>query len=155
VNPFQIRKASADDGQAIRACLAAAFAPFREQYTPEAFADTVLDSVSVQERIRDMCVFVAEFRSEIVGTIGCKANGEEGHLRGMAVLPESQGTPVAASLLEAAQTELRQAGCGFVTLDTTMPLKRAIRFYQGHGFSPSGRVSDFFGMKLFEYQKSL
>jgi ribosomal protein S18 acetylase RimI-like enzyme len=155
VNSLQIRRATAKDGQAILACLAAAFAPYRNQYTPDAFADTVLDSATVQERIRGMCVFVAVSKDMIVGTIGCKANGQEGHLRGMAVLPQWQGTAVASSLLEAAETELRQAGCKLVTLDTTMPLQRAIRFYQQHGFLASGRVADFFGMELFEYRKLL
>lgn len=155
VNSFQIRRASAVDGQVILACLAAAFAPFRDQYTPDAFADTVLDSFTVQERIREMCVFVAISAETIVGTIGCKAGSEEGHLRGMAVLPARQGSGVASVLLEAAETELRRAGCKFVTLDTTRPLERAVRFYERHGFVASGRVSDFFGMELFEYTKTL
>jgi GNAT superfamily N-acetyltransferase len=155
VNSFQIRKASADDGTTILACLAATFEAYRQQYTPDAFADTVLDPTTVQERIREMCIFVAIYAITIVGTIGCKASGEEGHLRGMAVLPEWQGSGVASSLLEAAETELRRAGCQFVTLDTTIPLERAIRFYQRHGFVASGRVSDFFGMQLFEYTKRL
>lgn len=73
----------------------------------------------------------------------------------MAVLPEWQGTAVASALLAAAEAELRNAGCKYVTLDTTMPLQRAIRFYERHGFAASGRVADFFGMELFEYTKQL
>jgi GNAT superfamily N-acetyltransferase len=144
-----------EDGQAILACLAAAFASYRNQYTPDAFADTVLDPATVQERIREMCVFVAVSEDTILGTIGCKANGEEGHLRGMAVFPQWQGTSLASSLLEAAEAELRRAGCKLVTLDSTRPLQRAIRFYQRHGFVASGRISDFFGMELLEYTKRL
>jgi GNAT superfamily N-acetyltransferase len=155
VNFFEIRKATADDGPAILACLAAAFAPYRNQYTPEAFVDTVMDSALVQERICEMCVLVAVSEAGVVGTIGCKANGEEGHVRGMAVLPEWQGTRLASSLLEAAEGQLRRAGCGFATLDTTMPLERAIRFYERHGYKASRRVTDFFGMELFEYTKRL
>jgi GNAT superfamily N-acetyltransferase len=155
VTSFQIRNAAPDDGPAILACLAAAFAPYRNQYTPEAFADTVMDAASVQRRIREMCIFVALSEQKIAGTIGCKANGEEGHLRGMAVLPGWQGTELASSLLAAAEAELRRSGCKRVTLDTTTPLGRAIRFYQRHGFAASGRVTDFFGMELFEYTKSL
>ena len=40
-------------------------------------------------------------------------------------------------------------------LDTTEPLQRAVRFYLRHGFRASGRVTDFFGMPLFEYLKIL
>jgi hypothetical protein len=38
-----------------------------------------------------------------------------------------------------------------ISLDTTEPLTRAMRLYEKNGFCRSGRVSDFFGMKLFEY----
>jgi ribosomal protein S18 acetylase RimI-like enzyme len=155
VNSFKVRRAAANDGRAILICLAAAFEPYRNQYTPAAFADTLLDACTVQQRIREMCLLVAVAESKVVGTIGCKANGEEGHLRGMAVLPQWQGAGVASSLLEAAEAELRHAGCKFVTLDTTKPLERAIGFYQRRGFVASGRVSDFFGMELFEYSKRL
>jgi GNAT superfamily N-acetyltransferase len=152
---FQIRKAAAGDGEAILACLGAAFARYRAQYTPEAFADTVLNSDTVQRRLREMCLFVAVSEGEIVGTIGCVVNGEEGHLRGMAVSPNWQGTGVAAALLQAAEAELLKNRCTYVTLDTTEPLTRAIRFYERHGFLPSGRVSDFFGMPLSQYKKLL
>jgi len=152
---FQIRQAETNDGEAILACLEAAFAPYRSQYTSEAFADTVLDSDTIQRRLRAMCVFVAVSEGKIVGTIGYTAHGREGHLRGMAVLPGCQGTGLASALLQTAESELKKSGCTCATLDTTEPLTRAIRFYERHGFSPSGRISDFFAMRLYEYRKSL
>ena len=152
---FSLRKATLEDGEAIVDCLKAAFDPYRSEYTPDAFADTVLDSNTVKKRISDMCIFVAVSEGEIVGTIGCSANGAEGHLRGMAVSPERQGSDIAAALLRAAEDELVEQGCQYVTLDTTEPLRRAIRFYQKHGFTATGRVSDFFGMNLYEYKKEL
>jgi hypothetical protein len=42
-----------------------------------------------------------------------------------------------------------------VTLDTTEPLHKAMRFYGKHGYVPSGRATDFFGMPLHEYVKLL
>ncbi len=152
---FSIRRAGAEDGPAILACLAAAFAPYRDQYTAGAFADTVMNPDAVWRRLRQMCVLVAVSGSEIVGTIGGCSNGEEGHLRGMAVLPACHGTGVAPALLQAAEAELRQQGCRRVTLDTTAPLERAIRFYEKHGYARSGRVRDFYGMTLHEYVKPL
>jgi ribosomal protein S18 acetylase RimI-like enzyme len=152
---FQIRRADAEDGEAIVACLEAAFARYRAQYTPQAFADTVLNSETIQHRLREMCLFVAISDREVVGTIGCTAKGEEGHLRGMAVSTDWQGTGVASALLQAVEAELRNGQCKCVTLDTTQPVERAVRFYERHGFSASGRVSDFFGMRLYEYMKSL
>jgi GNAT superfamily N-acetyltransferase len=152
---FQIRNANPEDGEAILACLAAAFEKHRDQYSAEAFADTVLNSETVQSRLRAMHVLVAVSEGGIVGTIGYSAHGTDGHLRGMAVLPDWQGTGVATALLQTAEAELLRLECQSVTLDTTQPLTRAIRFYERHGFSPSGRISDFFGMNLYEYVKPL
>lgn len=152
-----IRQATAADCEGILACLHSAFAPFQSQYTPGAYNDTVLDLNTVRERLHEMTVFTAVSDSgEIVGTIACKAlrNGE-GHLRGMAVLPLWQGRGISQLLLDRAESHLREGGCNRITLDTTEPLKRAIRFYERNGFCATGRSVDFFGMSLFEYAKRL
>jgi len=115
----------------------------------------VLTVDSIQNRLQEMCVYVAVCGNEIIGTIGCKVVGEEGHLRGMAVLPQWQGTGVALALLQRAEARLRRDHCKRVTLDTTEPLKRAVRFYEKQGFNATGRGSDFFGMRLYEFVKSL
>ena len=153
--PLEIRKARAADALAIAGCLEAAFARHREQYTPDAYADTALNPDGILRRLEDMCLFVAVSDGQVVGTIGCKVNGKEGHLRGMAVLPDWQGTGVASELLSMAETEFAKRGAGFITLDTTEPLARAIRFYQRHGYSASGRIASFFVMPLYEYRKGL
>jgi ribosomal protein S18 acetylase RimI-like enzyme len=152
-----IRTATDNDASEILACLQAAFAPYRDFYTPEAFLDTVLRPETLQHRLAQMQVFVAETSSgQIVGTIACRAIGKgEGHLRGMAVLPTCQGTGIADRLLKHAETELRRQNCTRITLDTTAPLGRARRFYEKFGFHRSGKTSDFFGMPLFEFQKYL
>ena len=151
-----VRRARESDADAILACLAAAFEPVRSQYTADGFADTVLSRQTIETRLASMSVFVALNDGSIIGTIGCNATTpEEGHLRGMAVLPSWQGTPVAQSLLEAAESELRNLRCQKVTLDTTEPLRRAIRFYEKNGYRATGQVKDFFGMRLFEFSKPL
>jgi N-acetylglutamate synthase-like GNAT family acetyltransferase len=154
---FTIRNATHKDCAGILECLRLAFAPYRESYTPEAYLDTVLTSETFRHRLSDMSVFVATGTSgEVVGTIACKIlEGGEGHLRGMAVHPEWQGSGVSTCLLERAEDELRKAGCRTVTLDTTEPLKRATRFYERNGFQRTGKIGRFFGMPLFEYSKSL
>ena len=152
-----IRRAVPDDIDGVMSCLAVAFEPYRESYTPDAFQDTVLTVQRAERRLQQMTVLVAEDRSaRIVGTIACHvATPGEGHLRGMAVAPEIQGRGVAERLLAAAETELRGLGCSRVTLDTTQPLQRAIRFYVRQGYKPTGVVTDFFGMPLFEYERRL
>jgi GNAT superfamily N-acetyltransferase len=152
-----IRKATADDAGAILDCLRSAFEPYRSRYTPEAYRDTTLTAEMIHERLASMSVLVAVNPSgDVVGTIASAVTDPGvGHLRGMAVLPGWQGAGVAAQLLAAAEHELLEKGCSFVNLDTTEPLQRATRFYEKHGYRASGRVSDFFGMPLYEYVKDL
>ena len=155
-NVFRIRRAVTADAGFVLACLEAAFAPYRESYTPGAFRDTVPSREGVEDRMERMSVLVATTAAgEIVGTLAYAATGTEGHLRGMAVLPAFLGHGVAAQLLSSAERDLREAGCTHVTLDTTLPLQRAIRFYRNHGYAPTGAASDFYGMPLFEYRKDL
>jgi ribosomal protein S18 acetylase RimI-like enzyme len=52
----------------------------------------------------------------------------------MAVDPSSQGAGLAGLLLDAAEQHFRSRGCSRVTLDTTAPLTRAIRFYERQGY---------------------
>ncbi len=76
-------------------------------------------------------------------------------IRGMAVRPNWQGAGVAAELLRRVESELCDRKCARISLDTTEPLERAMRFYEKNGFHRTGRVADFFGMLLFEYAKTL
>lgn len=151
----RIRRAAADDVQAILACLRAAFGEFRDRYSASAFADTVLDAETVQSRLREMTVLLAIVERRVVGTVSWTANGAGGHLRGMAIVPEWQRRGVASALLVTAEQELLGCGCSYVTLDTTEPLTRASQFYKTHGYARSGRIVDYFGMQLHEYRKVL
>ena len=152
-NRFSIRKATLTDADGILNCLQSAFQEFRTSYTTAAFLDTVLMPETVRARLQEMHVSIAvDEANQVIGTIACQvAPKDEGHIRGMGVLSGWQGTRVAAQLLRSAESHLRQSKCTRVTLDTTAPLRRAIRFYERNGFHPSGRVTDFFGMQLFEY----
>ena len=157
VPEFTIRRATEADARGILDCLAAAFEAYRSSYTRDAYSDTVLTPETLSQRLTTMQVFIAFSPSEgIVGTIACAIAGEgEGHLRGMAVLPEFQGRGIAESLLKTAEAALVQQGCSRVTLDATEPLLRAMRFYEKHGYGQSGKVIDFFGMPLHEFVKQL
>ncbi|HYL14596.1 MAG TPA: GNAT family N-acetyltransferase [Terriglobales bacterium] len=152
-----VRKATSADACGILACLSAAFEVYRDSYTEAAFADTILTPETIERRFQEMTVFVATEKSgEIVGTIACSVvHTGEGHIRGMAIRPTAQGSGVAARLLAHAEAHFRQKNCKRVSLDTTAPLTRAIRFYERSGFSPSGKVQDFFGMALYEYVKTI
>ena len=57
--PFSVRRAAPADAAAILECLRTAFEPYRGQYTPAAFGDTVLTPGTVGERFATMAVFLA------------------------------------------------------------------------------------------------
>ena len=152
---FAVRKAVPQDVPGVLRCLSEAFEPYRKDYTPAAFLDTVLTSDTLATRLRTMTIFVAgRLDGEIVGTIACRrASESQAHLRGMAVLPTWHGKGIAQMLLETAEAEIRAWGCSRITLNTTKPLERATAFYRRNGFRPTGAERDFFGMPLFEYEK--
>jgi GNAT superfamily N-acetyltransferase len=154
---FSVRKAVIADAVQILDCLDEAFAPFRDAYTPEAFLDTVLTAATLAQRLKVMTVFVSlDSGGDVVGTVGCELTASgEGHLRGMAVRLGWQGTGIAAELLQRAEDELARRGCSRIKLDTTEPLRRAMLFYEKHGYRRSGVTRDFFGMPLLEYVKEL
>jgi GNAT superfamily N-acetyltransferase len=155
-NDVQIRAADMRDAPQIAACLEAAFAPYRDLYPPAAYADTVPGSDGILRRIASKHVLVAVAGDQVAGTIAAAINEHgEGHLRGMAVLPQWHGSGIASQLLVAIEDYLRAQGCCRVTLNTTLPLQRAIRFYESHGYRHSGVTGDFYGMPLYEYAKNL
>jgi len=154
---IRIRPATPQDANFILKCLSVAFAPFKGDYTPDAFTDTVLTEETVLGRLRGMRVLVALAGDKIVGTVagGTDQATREGHLRGMAVLPEWHGRGVAALLLKEIEAWLRSRGCKRITLDTTLPLQIAMRFYEKNGYRRSGTVRNFFGMRSVEYAKEI
>lgn len=149
--------ASLRDREAVMRCLHEAFVPYRHLYPPAAYEDSTLSGRNIEERFATMTVIVAEdIHGDVVGTVAwCKEPAGEGHLRGMAVLPEAQGTNAAEALLRAAEDAMRRAGCKLATLDTTEPLTRARRFYEKHGYGEHPERGDFYGMSLIRYSKPL
>jgi ribosomal protein S18 acetylase RimI-like enzyme len=155
--PFSIRKAVPADGPGILTCLRVAFAPYENDYPSSALLDTVLTPETLQQRFTFMNIYVAVLPDgQIIGTIGCHVRqAGEGHFRGMAVLPEWQGSGVATQLLQTVEADLKARNCTRITLDTTNPLQRAVRFYERHGYRRSGVVGDYSGMPLHELVKFL
>jgi GNAT superfamily N-acetyltransferase len=152
---FVIRPASVKDAAAILQCLRDAFEPYRSQYSPQAWLDTVMTTDALLHRLTFMTVLVAvSAQGNVVGTIGgAVVAPAEGHLRGMAVPPQWHGRGIAQRLLEAMEKHLLAKGCTRISLDTTEPLLRAMRFYEKNGFTRSGKITGFFGMPLIEYAK--
>jgi ribosomal protein S18 acetylase RimI-like enzyme len=154
-NEFVIRPASVKEAAAILQCLRDAFEPYRSQYSPQAWLDTVMTPDALLHRLTSMTVLVAvSMHGNVVGTIGgAVVSTSEGHLRGMAVSPQWHGRGIAQRLLEAMEKHLLAKGCTRISLDTTEPLRRAMHFYEKNGFTRTGKITDFFGMPLIEYAK--
>ena len=144
IGDLKIRPATYADSESILSCLSAAFAPFRDRYTFDAFADTVLDGAALRSRMQSMRVLIAIANNQVVGTVSGEARrGGEGHLRGMAVLPQCKRLGIASQLLKAIEAWLGSQGCEYVTLDTTLPLEAAMHFYEKHGYTSFGVLDDF------------
>lgn len=154
---YSIRLATTDDVAGLLECLRQAFEPYRGLYTRDAYDDTILTPETIGQRLASMQVYVAVTdTNEVIGTVACKMIDEkQGHLRGMAVLPEWHSSGLASVLLKTAETALATSGCYFITLNTTAPLERAIHFYKRNGFHATGRITDFFGMQLYQYAKTI
>ena len=155
VRGFSIRDAEPADLPELLECLRNAFESYRESYTEKAFIDTVLTPELLQKRFSAMQILVATDASQIIGTIAYRFSNGEAYIRGMAVRPDYQGAGVAAALLARAESDLRRLHCRAVTLGTTSPLRRAMSFYEKHGFRRTGDSDSFFGMVLFTYRKVL
>jgi GNAT superfamily N-acetyltransferase len=154
-NEIVIRPATANDAPAILECLRAAFEPYRLQYTPEAYLDTVMSAEAMLQRLETMSLFVAiDSQDNVIGTIGGGlVSPSEGHLRGMGVLPEWHGRGVARQLLQRIEQELFVKGCTRISLDTTEPIHRAMHFYEKNAYHRSGKLTPYFGMTLIEFIK--
>ena len=155
LNEFVIRPASVEDAAPTLQCLRAAFEPYRSQYSLQAWLATVMTRDTLLHRLTSMTVLVAvSAHGNVVGTIsGAVVLPSEGHLRGMAVPPQWHGRGIAQRLLEAMENHLLAKGCTRISLDTTEPLQRAMRFYERNGYRRTGKITDFFGMPLIEYAK--
>ena len=103
-----------------------------------------------------MKVYVAiTSNGEIVGTIASGMKEKRVTCEAWLFALDGKGAVLLNSCFIQPRTIYSPAGCKRVTLDTTAPLERAIRFYRKNGFVPTGGVTDFFGMPLYEYAKPL
>ncbi len=155
---YLIRRAQIKDANEICGVLLNAFEEFRHFYTPEGFNDTVMSVKAVIERMKEMKLYVAINQTKkIIGTIGWqKVNIKEGHIRGMAVIPNRQGkNSPATALLQIVEEDARSEGCTLLTLDTTSILERAQNFYRKCGFKKTGKTGNFFGSTIYEFAKEI
>jgi N-acetylglutamate synthase-like GNAT family acetyltransferase len=85
-----VRRASANDAQAIAALLADSFAEYQALYTPEGFAATVISSLQVAKRINERPVWVAISENVVVGTISVVRKEDSLYVRSLALHPAAR-----------------------------------------------------------------
>jgi ribosomal protein S18 acetylase RimI-like enzyme len=153
---IEIRRAGVSDAAGILNCLTAAFEEYRALYNKAGYADTTLNSETVLRRLMETTIYVAvNEKGEVVGTVSwSRTRPGEGHLRGMAVRPEYQGSDVAGRLIDRVEADIRDSGCRLASLETMDFLKRSIHFYEKRGYRRTGQIKDFFGQPAHEFIKS-
>jgi nitroimidazol reductase NimA-like FMN-containing flavoprotein (pyridoxamine 5'-phosphate oxidase superfamily)/GNAT superfamily N-acetyltransferase len=156
VSEIDIRLAIPDDASAVSGVLEKAFIEYRELYSPEGFAATVITADKVTERMVGGPMWIALYNDEIVGTVAAVSNGEALHVRGMGIVPVARGKRIGELLLNQVEAFAATHSHLRMTLHTTPFLSRAIRLYKRFGFQRSKEASlDLFGTPLFAMVKEL
>ncbi len=138
----QIRLAVPGDASAIASLMHRSFIEYEDQYTPEAFAATVLPPDQVQARMNEGPMWVALENGAAVGTVSAVLKDEGLYIRGMAVDPLARGKRIGRKLLDCAEAFAVQGECKRLFLSTTPFLSRAIKLYEDYGFSRSNEGPD-------------
>ncbi|MGD9589046.1 MAG: GNAT family N-acetyltransferase [Pyrinomonadaceae bacterium] len=154
---LSIRLAEPGDEDIIAALILEAFAPFREQYTPDAFEYTAATAKRIRERYDEGPMWLAAFDGEFVGTVSGLPDGERFYIRSMAIKPSAQRLGIGQKLLEALETYGREEGFEKLYLYTTHVLPGARRLYEKNGFYVLRETApeEWFGMGGIEMEKVL
>src|SRR5580765_4987764 len=130
----EIRRAVPGDEETIAALIFEAFAPFRDEYTPDAFEYTAVSADKVRERFDKGPMWLAIANGEVVGTVSGLPEEERFYIRSMAIKPSAQRGGIGQRLLETLETFARDAGYKKLYLYTTFVLPGAKRLYEKNGF---------------------
>src|SRR5262245_2831501 len=151
-----IRDATLEDARGIAQVHVASW---RWAYRDQLPAET-LDALSVDEREAMWTAWFLRPEERAAVLVACDADGRPpgvanagpsrdegaeltmGELRALYVLQEAQGTGVGARLLDEAEARLRLAGFGTATLWVLETNDLGRRFYERHGWTWDGTVSD-------------
>lgn len=142
----------------IQAVLGEAFEPYRNFYTPQAFAQTILTPETIAERIlsNEVHVLAAFFDERVAGTVSCRSKtAGELYFQSMGVKPEFEGRGVGSTLLEKIELIARENDFSAIKLDTFHALTPAIRLYEKFGYQITGIEHEWGGVTIFEMKKSL
>jgi ribosomal protein S18 acetylase RimI-like enzyme len=135
-----------------------AFGPFRDYYTKEAFAATVVSVEIITDRIASTLytVYGGFVDDQLAGTVTTKLTGRgELHFMTMAVSSRYAGMGLGKKLLSCIEDEAIAKQCPAILLETYEPLERAIHLYEANGYRRTGMKRDYSGIEVFEMKKEL
>lgn len=155
VSGLDLRLAEPGDEEIVSSLIFEAFAPFRDEYTPDAFNYTAASVETVCGRFAEGPIWIAYDGDEAVGTVSGLPEEERFYIRSMAVKPSAQGKLVGQKLLDALEEHARNAGFEKLYLFTTFVLPTATPFYEKNGFYIVRETApeEWFGMGGIEMEK--
>ncbi|MGH9947099.1 MAG: GNAT family N-acetyltransferase [Pyrinomonadaceae bacterium] len=131
---LEIKLAKPGDEEIISSLIFEAFSPFRNEYTPDAFAYTAVSAETVRGRFSEGPMWLAYIGDEPVGTVSGLPEDERFYIRSMAIKPSVQRGGIGQRLLETLEMFAREAGYKKLYLYTTFVLPAAKRLYEKNGF---------------------
>jgi putative acetyltransferase len=137
---FRLREATADDGPAIRAVVAAVMAEYGLSSDLEADDADIRNVVASYGERGGSFRVVASTEGHIVGCGGLYPIDErQAEIRRMYLLPNVRGLGIGRTLLEELISRAEQRRFERVFLETASVLKEAISLYRKRGFVPVAR----------------
>jgi GNAT superfamily N-acetyltransferase len=154
---LEIRLASPGDEDVIERLIAAAFGPYRDLYTADAFDYTAIKADGIRGRFAEGPIWLAYDGAEPVGTVSGLADGERFYIRSMGVATDAQGRGVGQQLLNELEAYARSHGFKRLYLYTTFVLPAAKPLYEKNGFYILRETppEEWFGMGGIEMEKVL
>ena len=156
-NDITVRTARREDIEEIHDILAQAFAPYRDDYTEEAYNTTVVSVNDIIQRLDDSgkMVFVVEFQEKIVGTAAVEITSANCYIQSMAVRPNVQRKGIGMVILMEIEKYARERGVKMLSLECYEPLTKAIELYEKFGFVRTGGSRAYHGITIFEMVKGV
>lgn len=132
-NPVVIRRAIAEDAEAVAALIHRAFAQYRGRLDPESSA--LSESADrIRALITDAVVLVAERARQIVGCVAVQRKPDCVYAGRLAVEPALRGAGIGRRLTTAAEGQARGMAGRVLRVDVRLALTENRAFFQALGF---------------------
>ena len=147
-----IRKCTDDDIPALYAIINDAAQAYKGVIPADRWHEPYMPMDELSQEIRDGVQFWGyESDGELIGVMGMQDKGDVALIRHAYVKTARRNRGVGTNLLR----HLERMTTKPILIGTWADATWAIRFYEKNGYRLSGKVTDFFGMPLYEYVKPL